>query len=54
VYFGLLHFSARAKTGFSLAELPEAMRTLHRRGVKGVTEGNLFVPEDYLTLPVLQ
>src|ERR1022692_226999 len=28
VYFGLKHFSARAKVGFSLAELPEAMATL--------------------------
>ncbi len=31
VYFGLKHFSARAKTGFSLEELPQAMRTLHAR-----------------------
>ena len=30
VYFGLKHFSARAKVGFSLEELPEVMRTLHR------------------------
>ena len=35
VYFGLKHFSARAKTGFALEELPEAMRTLHARGVNG-------------------
>ena len=35
VYFGLTHFTARAKAGFTLAELPEALRTLHRRGVKG-------------------
>ena len=33
-YFGLKHFSARAKVGFELSELPEAMRTLHRRGVR--------------------
>ena len=33
VYFGLKHFTARAKVGFSLEELPEAMATLHRRGV---------------------
>ena len=32
VYFGLSHFSARAKVGFTLEELPEVMRTLHRRG----------------------
>ncbi len=34
-YFGLTHFSARAKVGFTLTELPEVMRTLHQRGVKG-------------------
>ena len=28
VYFGLKHFTARAKVGFSLAELPEVMATL--------------------------
>ena len=28
VYFGLKHFSARAKVGFSLDELPEVMRTV--------------------------
>ena len=33
VYFGLKHFSARAKVGFTLSELPEVMATLHRRGV---------------------
>src|SRR3954462_1963469 len=35
VYFGLKHFTARAKVGFSLTELPEVMGTLHRRGVRG-------------------
>ena len=40
VYFGLKHFTARAKVGFSLDELPEAMRTLHRRGVKGYVTFN--------------
>lgn len=43
VYFGLTHFTARAKTGFTLAELPEAMRTLHRRGVKGYVTYNSLV-----------
>ena len=43
VYFGLKHFTARAKVGFSLAELPEAMRTLHRRGVKGYVTFNTLV-----------
>ena len=43
VYFGLKHFSARAKAGFSLEELPEAMATLHRRGVKGYITFNTLV-----------
>jgi putative protease len=48
VYFGLRHFSARAKVGFSLAELAEAMRTLHRRGVKGYLTFNTLVFEHEL------
>ncbi|MFZ1767836.1 MAG: U32 family peptidase, partial [Caldilinea sp.] len=43
VYFGLKHFSARAKVGFSLEELPDVMRTLHRRGVKGYVTFNTLV-----------
>jgi len=43
VYFGLKHFTARAKVGFSLEELPEVMRTLHRRGVKGYVTFNTLV-----------
>jgi U32 family peptidase len=43
VYFGLHHFTARAKVGFSLAELPEVMGTLHRRGVKGFVTFNTLV-----------
>ena len=43
VYFGLKHFTARAKVGFALAELPEAVRTLHRRGVKGFVTFNTLV-----------
>src|SRR5215831_9410691 len=43
VYFGLHHFTARAKVGFSLEELPEVMRTLHRRGVKGYVTFNTLV-----------
>jgi putative protease len=43
VYFGLKHFTARAKVGFSLEELPEAMATLHRRGVKGFVTFNTLV-----------
>ena len=48
VYFGLKHFSARAKTGFSLAELPDALRTLHARGVKGYITFNTLVFEHEL------
>src|SRR5215472_6005535 len=45
VYFGLKHFTARAKVGFSLAELPEVMRTLHQRGVRGYITFNTLVFE---------
>jgi putative protease len=48
VYFGLHHFSARAKVGFSLEELPEAMRTLHTRGVRGFVTFNTLVFEHEL------
>ena len=48
VYFGLKHFTARAKVGFSLAELPEVMRTLHRRGVRGYVTFNTLVFEHEL------
>ncbi len=43
VYFGLQHFSARAKVGFTLAELPDVLRTLHRRGVRGYVTFNTLV-----------
>src|SRR6185295_4925202 len=43
VYFGLTHFTARAKSGFLLAELPEAMRTLRARGVKGYITFNTLI-----------
>lgn len=43
VYFGLKHFTARAKVGFTLAELPDVMRTLHQRGVKGFLTFNTLV-----------
>lgn len=43
VYFGLTHFTARAKVGFTLEELPEVMRTLHRRGVKGYVTFNTLI-----------
>ncbi|MBE2224218.1 MAG: U32 family peptidase [Anaerolineae bacterium] len=43
VYFGLTHFTARAKVGFTLSELPDVMRTLHQRGVKGYVTFNTLV-----------
>jgi len=43
VYFGLKHFTARAKVGFALTELPDVMRTLHERGVKGYVTFNTLV-----------
>ncbi len=43
VYFGLKHFSARAKVGFTLAELPDVMRALHTRGVKGYVTFNTLI-----------
>ena len=48
VYFGLKHFTARAKVGFALEELPEAMATLHRRGVKGFITFNTLIFEHEL------
>ena len=48
VYFGLTHFSARAKVGSSLTELPAAIRTLHQRGVKGFVTFNTLIFEDEL------
>jgi U32 family peptidase len=47
-YFGLKHFSARAKVGFELSELPEIVRTLHRRGVRGYLTFNTLVFEHEL------
>lgn len=48
VYFGLKHFTARAKVGFSLEELPEVMATLHQRGVRGYVTFNTLVFEHEL------
>jgi putative protease len=48
VYFGLKHFTARAKVGFTLEELPEVMRTLHRRGVRGFVTFNTLIFEHEL------
>ena len=43
VYFGLQHFSARAKVGFTLEELPRALSQLHRHAVKGFVTFNTLV-----------
>lgn len=43
VYFGLKHFTARAKVGFALPELAEVMQTLHRRGMRGYVTFNTLV-----------
>ena len=43
IYFGLTHFSARAKVGFVSDELPDVMQTLHRRGVRGYVTFNTLV-----------
>jgi len=43
VYFGLKHFTARAKVGFALSELAAVMRTLHQRGVRGYVTFNTLV-----------
>jgi U32 family peptidase len=48
VYFGLKHFSARAKVGFTLGELPDVMRTLHARGVRGYITFNTLIFEHEL------
>lgn len=50
VYFGLNHFSARAKVGFDLDELPHVMRTLHQRAVKGFVTFNTLVFDHELAL----
>ncbi len=48
IYFGLHQFTARAKVGFDLAELPEVMRTLHGRGVRGYLTFNTLVFDNEL------
>src|SRR6185369_16283355 len=47
-YFGLKHFTARAKVGFDLGELREVMRTLHQRGVRGYLTFNTLIFEHEL------
>jgi putative protease len=43
VFFGLHHFTARAKVGFDLSELSDVMKTLHSRAVKGFVTFNTLV-----------
>jgi putative protease len=43
VYFGLKHFTARAKVGFTRSELTAVMDALHRRGVRGYLTFNTLV-----------
>src|SRR5437764_14579657 len=49
VYFGLTHFTARAKVGFSLTELPGVMTALHARGVRGYLTFNTLIFDHELT-----
>ncbi len=48
VYFGLKHFTARAKVGFDLDEVPEVMAMLRKRGVRGYVTFNTLVFEHEL------
>lgn len=48
VYFGLGHFSARSKVGFALDEVPDVMRELHGRAVRGYVTFNTLVFDDEL------
>ncbi len=48
VYFGLDHFSARAKAGFPVDELPDVIHALHERGVQGFVTFNTLVFDDEL------
>ena len=50
VYFGLKHFSARAKVGFTTGELPEVMRELRGRSVRGFVTFNTLVFDHELEL----
>ena len=53
VYFGLTHFSARAKVGFTLSELPEVMN-LSRRIIV-MRQGNMAgeLPRSEFSQPAL-
>lgn len=61
IYFGLERFNARMRAeNFTQADLPELMRYLHRRGVKGyvtvntlIFTGELTDAEDYLRSIIL-
>src|SRR3989337_2785910 len=49
VYFGLSNFNARARaTNFTLEELPDVMRFLHARHVRGFVALNTLIFSDEL------
>lgn len=49
IYFGLEHFNARMRAdNFTLAELPQLMEFLHRRGVRGYVCYNTLIFADEL------
>jgi putative protease len=48
IYFGLRQFTARAKVGFTLDELPEAVKLMHGRGVRGYLTFNTLVFDNEL------
>src|SRR3954470_16937294 len=48
VYFGLKHFTARAKVGFELTELADVMQTLHCRGLRGYLTFNTLIFDNEL------
>jgi putative protease len=49
VYFGLTDFNARHRAAnFTLAELPETMRSLHEQGVRGYVTFNTLIFSDEL------
>ena len=52
VYFGLQHFSARAKVGFEVAELNDVVRYAHRNAVKCFVTFNTLVFDHEMQLAV--
>ncbi len=50
IYFGLKHFSARAKVGFEASELPRVMKELRARSVRGYVTFNTLMFDHELEL----